>query len=77
MKKLLLSIGVAIVMAGCHDYKADIAKLQNEKEALLQASTYKDSTINSYMGSMNEIENNLATIEELQSKVASNPKVVN
>jgi len=74
MKKLLLSIGVAIVMAGCHDYKADIAKLQNEKEALLQASTYKDSTINSYMGSMNEIENNLATIEELQSKVAQQSK---
>ena len=74
MKKLVLAVSLVVALAGCHDYKADISKLQNEKDALLQASTYKDSTINSYMGSMNEIENNLATIEELQSKVAQQSK---
>ena len=74
MKKLVFAVSLAVALAGCHDYKADIAKLQNEKEALQQASTYKDSTINSYMGSMNEIETNLATIEELQSRVAQQSK---
>jgi uncharacterized coiled-coil protein SlyX len=74
MKKLLFAASLVVALAGCHDYKADIQKLQNEKDALMQASTYKDSTINSYMGSMNEIENNLATIEELQSKVAQDSK---
>ena len=74
MKKLMLAISMVVALAGCHDYKADIQKLQNEKDALMQASTYKDSTINSYMGSLNDIENNLATIEELQSKVAQQSK---
>jgi uncharacterized coiled-coil protein SlyX len=74
MKKLVLAVSLVVALAGCHDYKADIQKLQNEKDALMQASSYKDSTINSYMGSMNEIENNLATIEELQSKVAQESK---
>ena len=74
MKKLVLAVTLMVAMAGCHDYKADIQKLQTEKDALLQASTYKDSTINSYMGSMNEIENNLSTIEELQAKVAQQSK---
>lgn len=71
MKKLLLiAIPLVAFLASCHDYKADIAKLQSEKDALINAATYKDSTINSYMGSITEIENNLATIEELQSKLA-------
>ena len=74
MKKVLLAVSLVVALASCHDYKADIVKLQNEKDALLTASTYKDSTINSYMGSMNEIENNLATIEELQAKVAQQSK---
>lgn len=74
MKKLVLALFLAAAFAGCHDYKADIQKLQNEKDALQTASTYKDSTINSYMGSLNEIENNLATIEELQSRVAQDSK---
>ena len=74
MKKLVLAVSLVVALAGCHDYKADIQKLQNEKDALQQASTYKDSTINSYMGSMNEIETNLATIEELQSRVAQQSK---
>ena len=72
MKKILFALSIVSLAAltACHDYKADIQKLQNEKDALMQASTYKDSTINSYMGSLNEIEQNLAAIEELQSKVA-------
>jgi uncharacterized coiled-coil protein SlyX len=74
MKKLVLAVSLVVALAGCHDYKADIQKLQNEKDALAQASSYKDSTINSYMGSMNEIETNLATIEELQSRVAQQSK---
>jgi len=75
MKKLLIAIPLlAILAVGCHDYKADIAKLQSEKDALINAATYKDSTINSYMGSINEIENNLAQIEDLQAKLAQTSK---
>jgi hypothetical protein len=49
-------------------------KLQNEKDAFMQASTYKDSTINSYMGSVNDIEKTSHTIEELPGKSCSTIK---
>lgn len=69
MKKLLLVIPAMLALFACHDYKADISKLEQEKQSLIDQAGYKDSTITSFIGSVNEIETNLSAIEDLQNKV--------
>jgi predicted nucleic acid-binding Zn-ribbon protein len=69
MKKLLIIIAVAALAAGCHDYKSDVANLNKEKETLQMDAAYKDSMINGFVASMNEIETNLGTITEKQAAI--------
>jgi predicted RNase H-like nuclease (RuvC/YqgF family) len=68
MKKFLMIILVAI-LAGCHDYKADVANLTKEKETLQSDAAYKDSMINGFVYSMNEIETNLGAITQKQEAI--------
>src|SRR6266404_882751 len=70
MKKLFL-IPAFLVFAACHNYQADIDKVQKEKSDLVDAAKYKDSTIVSFINEVNEIESNLATIETKQASIAS------
>jgi len=70
MKKLIMIILVAVV-AGCHDYKNDVANLTKEKETLQSDAAYKDSMINGFVTSMNEIETNLGTISQKQEAISA------
>ncbi len=70
MKKYLLIIPVLALALGCHDYKADIDKLQNEKSALVQETNYKDSSIMTFINQFNEIETNLSMIEKKQADIS-------
>ncbi len=74
MKKYLLLIPVIALAFGCHDYKADIDKLQNEKQQLVQSTNYKDSTIMSYISGFNEIETNISAIEQKQANISESSK---
>jgi len=72
MKKLLLiPAAFAMFFVSCHNYQADIDKMQKEKSDMVDAAKYKDSTIVSFINEINEIESNLATIETKQSKIAA------
>lgn len=73
MKKYLL-VSMMIATAGCHDYKADIDKLQKEKLDLVTATNYKDSTLMSYINEINEIETNISSIEQKQASISENSK---
>jgi septal ring factor EnvC (AmiA/AmiB activator) len=73
MKKYLLIIPIALAF-GCHDYKADIDKLQKEKQDLVQSTNYKDSTLMSYINEINEIETNISSIEQKQANISENSK---
>ncbi len=70
MKKILLFISSVMLFTACHNYQADIDKLENQKHELISSANYKDSTIASFINEVNEIESNLATIETKQNKVA-------
>ena len=70
MKKLLL-IPAFLVFVACHNYQADVDKLQKEKSDMVDAAKYKDSTIVSFINEVNEIESNLATIETKQTNIAA------
>src|SRR5436190_22681529 len=73
MKKYLLIIPIVLAF-GCHDYKADIDKLQKEKQDLVQSTNYKDSTLMSYINEINEIETNISAIEQKQANISENSK---
>jgi uncharacterized coiled-coil protein SlyX len=70
MKKILLIIPAIVVAASCHNYKADVDKLEKEKAELMAAANYKDSTITAFISEVNDIEANLAAIETKQSNIA-------
>jgi predicted nuclease with TOPRIM domain len=69
MKKLLMIIAVAVLAAGCHNYKADVEALTKEKETLLADSENKNATITEFVAAMNEIETNLNTVTEKQAAI--------
>src|ERR1044071_969217 len=69
LKKYVL-YSAAIVLAGCHDYKADVEALSKEKAAMLAEANYKDSTINSFLAGLNQIETNIKAINQKQADVA-------
>jgi predicted nucleic acid-binding Zn-ribbon protein len=73
MKKYLL-IATVLFAFGCHDYKADVDKLQKEKQDLVSSTNYKDSTLMSYINEINDIENNLSQIEQKQASISENSK---
>ncbi|SRR5258706_677677 len=78
MKKILMITAVAILAAGCHNYKADVEALNKEKETLTNDTKQKNTMINEFVTSMNEIETNLNSITEKQASVnmsASNPEM--
>jgi predicted nucleic acid-binding Zn-ribbon protein len=78
MKKLLMIAAAAILATGCHNYKADVESLQKEKETLITDSKQKNTMIDEYVSSMNEIETNLNAITEKQAAInmsASNPEM--
>jgi len=63
-----------VLALGCHNYKADIDKLQGEKKELAQSATYKDSAITEFMKEFNQVEENLAAIEKKQTTIAKNSR---
>ncbi|MBL0308831.1 MAG: hypothetical protein IPP77_03875 [Bacteroidetes bacterium] len=74
----LLIIPVLMLLASCHDYKPDIAKLEGEKQDLVVDNTGKDSTIEHFINEVNTIEMNLAAIDTSKRNVVvstSNPEL--
>jgi chromosome segregation ATPase len=67
--KPYLIFSAAIALAGCHDYKADIEKLNQEKAAMAAESNSKDSTLNAFIAGLNQIETNIDAITEKQGEV--------
>lgn len=75
MKRLLFAAVVAVIVAGCADQaNPEIEKLKAEKEAFAREAASKDSTINSFMESLNEIEDNLAQVKQKQGAISSSAK---
>lgn len=71
MKKYLLILIVSAFIFGCKDHEAEnkIAKLQHEKDSLQSMSNAKDSSINTFVNSFNDIETNLDSVKKHQSLI--------
>ncbi len=70
LKKYFLYSAACILLAGCHDYKADVDSLTKEKQAMMTEANYKDSTINAFLAGLNQVETNISAITEKQGEVA-------
>ncbi|MEX1189610.1 MAG: hypothetical protein WED33_10155 [Bacteroidia bacterium] len=73
MKHLLIVAIVALSFIGCqsNEPNPELEALKLEKEAIAREAAAKDSTINSFIESLNEIEDNLAQVKQKQGAIKS------
>ena len=74
MKKLGIILSVCLFAFGCKDYKSQVERLEEEKKAMAYQAAYKDSSIEAFMTTINEIEQNLQAIEAKQNIIKRNTK---
>ena len=76
MKRILLMIALGLGLNSCqnNEVNPEVEKLKTEKEAIAREAASKDSTINSFMESMNEIEDNLREVKQRQGSISSSAK---
>jgi hypothetical protein len=76
MKKLLWMALAIFTLNACNNEEKnpELERLEMEKEALIKESSSKDSTINSFLESLNEIEDNLVQVKQKQSNVIQSSK---
>ncbi len=74
MKSALYStlLSIALIFNGCQsadEPNPELEKLKAEKEAIAKEAASKDSTINSFMESLNEIEDNLREVKQKEGSI--------
>lgn len=75
MRKFGMIISAVCLLAvGCTDYKSQVERLQEEKKAMAYQAAYKDSSLESFIATVNEIEQNLQTVEANQNIINKNTK---
>ena len=72
MKKIALIVSACFLVFGCTDYKSQVERLTQEKQALTAEATFKDSTIHEFVQGFNDIETNLQEIEQKQNIISRN-----
>jgi DNA repair exonuclease SbcCD ATPase subunit len=73
MKQLIiLSSFIIIFLSGCKNYKNEFEQVSQERDSLINAGDVKDSSINSFLVSFNEIESNLDTIAHKSETIEQN-----
>jgi len=71
-KYTVLFLATGVLMTSCNGNKEEVKKLQLQKDSLTQELVVRDTTIDHYVESFTDIENNLASIREMQSAIVLN-----
>jgi DNA repair exonuclease SbcCD ATPase subunit len=71
MKKYLVVIASVLLFAGCESHKAELAQASRDKDSLMAVVNSKDAVVNDFLGSFNEIQDNLLAITQKENMVAS------
>lgn len=71
MKNFLLAVPVAAIalLSGCDDHKAEVERMNRHSDSLMAVTEMRDSVINDFLTSFNEIEQNLDSIASRQDKI--------
>jgi predicted nuclease with TOPRIM domain len=64
MKYYLLMIATMLMMSACNQKK--LAETEHEKDSLIAVLNQRDSSLNEFIGSFNDVERNLADVTEKQ-----------
>lgn len=75
MKKYIVILAAGLLTLGCNQSEIDKLNQENsslskEREHLIEQANAKDSTLDSFLGTLNDIEENLSTIKAKQSEIA-------
>ncbi|MBS1763703.1 MAG: hypothetical protein JSS90_01920 [Bacteroidetes bacterium] len=71
---LKFSYVLLLVLFSCKDYKPEVDRLNRERDSLINNSSLKDSTIDSFLGDFNEIEASLDSINQIHSAITRDRK---
>ncbi len=71
MKKIVMYVFSIALLAGCEYHKEDLARDAKTKDSLMAILNAKDTVINDFLGSFNEIENNLIAVTQKQNMVSA------
>ncbi len=71
MKKINIILVAFALLSSCKDYKPEMEQALIERDSVLLMSEAKDSSINAFLGTLNEIETNLDSITRNQEAIAT------
>lgn len=72
MKKLIFAIAAMLVIAGCDNRQAEIDAAKHSSDSLAAIINERDSSINGFLTSFNEIESNLDSVASKQDAIKLN-----
>jgi len=76
MKRLLFIALIGAGLTGCQNNEPnpEIEKMRAERDSVAREAAAKDSTVNSFMESLNEIEDNLREVKQRQGNITTSAK---
>jgi predicted nucleic acid-binding Zn-ribbon protein len=72
MKKYFLIGAFCVALVGCNTHEKELATLNRDRDSLMSLINMRDSSINEFVTSYNEIEKNLQDVAQKQNVIAMN-----
>jgi septal ring factor EnvC (AmiA/AmiB activator) len=72
MKRIIYIAAIAMSFAACNNHQAEIDQVNRQKDSLASIINERDSSLNDFLTSFNEIERNLDSIARKQNAISVN-----
>src|SRR5438045_151347 len=72
MKKLIYAAAIVLTITGCDNRQAEVDSANRQKDSLATIVNERDSSLNDFLLSFNEIEKNLDSIARKQASISVN-----
>ena len=72
MKKLILFAAIALTITACNNRQAEVDQANRQKDSLASIINERDSSLNDFLSSFNDIEKNLDSIARKQNAISVN-----
>jgi predicted nucleic acid-binding Zn-ribbon protein len=69
-----LIITISLTLSGCKDYKPEMERAMMERDSVMMMSIAKDSSINAFLETLNQIELNLDSITQKQQAISADTR---
>jgi len=69
MKKLMLAAAIAVTITACDNRQAEIDQANRQKDSLASIINERDSSLNEFLTSFNDIEKNLDSVARKQNAI--------